>query len=358
MALFYEDDDRYERHLQHLENERYEQYIQNEQENYMQLVRPLFGPKAKVICDSISPEGHRLTTMEVVMHRYVLAEFNTHRVFSRNSASSRAIPTSKIVERIKSDMAYPVSWGTNQKGMQAGGELMLTDQIKALMAWQRAGDSMIEAAEYLADLGVHKQITNRLLEPFMWHTVIVTSTEWANFFNQRCHPDAQPEMKAAADEMQRAYYTSKPRLLKDGHWHLPYVSDDEQGIAIQDLDTPRQQIPRSMPSIELLQKVSVARCARVSYLTHDGVRDMDMDKDLELYDKLFESGHWSPFEHVATPLLQALDRRMTGNFQGWQQYRKYFIQENRTDFLPNLSDIQAYEWMQKHMRTDEGGTPE
>src|ERR1035437_4854050 len=166
-------------------------------------------PEAKIICDSISPEGVRLTTMEVKIHRFVLAEMNTHRVFSRNSASSRAIPVKKLLERVKNDPAMPVFWGKNQAGMGAVEELDPDTKQMVLNVWLVARDQMVSAVEKLQNLGLHKQLTNRLLEPWLWHTAIISSTEWTNFFGQRCalnpetgQPYAQPEMHFAAMAMQ------------------------------------------------------------------------------------------------------------------------------------------------------------
>lgn len=253
---------------------------------------------AKIIRDSVSPEGHRLTTMEVTFHRFVLAEFNTHRMFSRNSASSRAIPTKKFMERVS---AFPVEFGSNQPGMQAGPPLEGEDLKRAEELWGVAGIQMKMFAKQLADLGVHKQVTNRLLEPFMWHTVIVTATEWDNFFGLRANPMAQPEIRVAAEMMLDAYKNSEPELLR-GQWHLPYVLDDELPL-----------------DLGVLLKISAARCARVSYLTHDGVRNID--KDLELFARLTEADppHASPLEHVALPARPG--ETVEGNFTGWHQLR-------------------------------------
>jgi len=153
-----------------------------------------------------------------------------------------------------------------------------------------------------------------LLEPFAWITVIITATDWANFFTQRCHPDAQPEIKHIAEMMLAAYRASAPATVEMGRWHLPLIQDDE----------------RTLPD-EQLCKVSVARCARVSYLTHDGKRDRE--RDLELYERLLgggANGHWSPFEHVATPASDP--ERHSANFAGWEQYRKRFPQEHAATF--------------------------
>src|ERR1700722_3009673 len=178
-------------------------------------------PSARVILDSISSAGHRLTTVETVMHRYVLAEFNTHRVFSRNSASSRAIPVKKQLNRVREDPAMPISWPKDQSGMQGGEELDPTKGLDGMYegsphaVWLEARDAATDYAEKLSLLGVHKSVTNRLLEPFMWHTVIVTSSEWENFFALRCNPLAQPEIRAAADAMCEAISNSIPKLMPD-----------------------------------------------------------------------------------------------------------------------------------------------
>lgn len=263
------------------------------------------GLSAKVIADSISPYGHRLTTMEVTFHRFVLAEFNTHRTFSRNSASSRAIPTHKLIQQVKDHPAMPVSWPAEQKGMQGGEEVPKLRAVTAARHWLQAVESAVEEAEFLMDLGVHKSVVNRLLEPFMWHTVIVSATDWDGFWEQRCSPLAQPEIRAVADMMKEAYDSSIPRGLYDGAWHTPYITEVEQ-LEWHD---------------SIQKKVSVARCARVSYLTHDGKRDPSAD--LKLYERLVTAKppHWSPLEHVATPAMPG--DRVLGNFLRWHQLRHW-----------------------------------
>ena len=253
-------------------------------------------PTATVICDSISPAGDRLTTIEVTLHRFVLAELNTHRVFSRNSSSSRAIPIAKQIARVLENPAVPLEFGANKKGMQA--DELVEDTEGALAAWLGARDAAVEHVRQLLEIGVHKQVTNRLLEPFMWQTVIVSSTEWQNFFSQRCSPLAQPEIRLAAEAMREVYNASTPATVAEGDWHTPYIREEEADL---DLETKKQ--------------IAVARCARVSYLTHDGKRDLDAD--LELYNRLITADppHWSPMEHVATPGTGP------GNFHGWSQLR-------------------------------------
>lgn len=288
---------------------------------------------AKVLADSRSPAGRRLTTLEATFPRFVLAEFNTHRVFSRNSASSRAIPIAKQLRRVLEDPYVPVEFGSNQPGMQAGAALEGESRDAAEREWLRARDDAVrrvlalvtdpgevaasDELEQVLDrveeatrtrnrpprwLNVHKQVANRLLEPFMWHTVIVTATEWDNFWNLRCHPDAQPEIRLVAERMRAAVEESEPADLGLDEWHLPLIRPED-----------REQVA----AIEELVKVSAGRCARVSYLTHDGRRDLQADVDL--HDRLLESGHMSPLEHPARPLS---GDEWCGNFRGWCSYRK------------------------------------
>ena len=222
---------------------------------------------------------------------------------SRNSASSRAIPVKKQLERVKNDLAYPLVWPAEKPGMQGGESLSDAEAAMARLHWTEAMHAAVEYAEKLLELGVHKSVTNRLLEPFMWHTVIVSSTEWENFFDLRCNPLAQPEIQASAYAMKKAYRDSIPTLLTEGEWHLPYVLEDERGYPVS-----------------LLRKISSARCARVSYLTHDGERNLD--KDLELFNRLASAdpAHSSPMEHVARP-IRKMEYISRGNFKGWQQFR-------------------------------------
>lgn len=255
---------------------------------------------ARVLLDSISPAGVRLTTLEVTFPRFVLSEFNTHRVYSRNSASSRAVPTSKLLEKIENDPVLPLEWGRNKAGMSANDVLDPADEELAKSVWLSARDAAVEHARRLMELKVHKQELNRILEPFLWHTVIVTSTEWDNFFTLRCAPTAQPEIREAAVRMREALAASTPRPVALGEWHLPLVQDDERTL-----------------DIETQKKISAARCARVSYLTHAGTREIE--KDLELHDRLKGDRHLSPFEHVATP---AHDAEFHANFRGWIQMRR------------------------------------
>lgn len=293
-------------------------------------------PSAKIICDSISERGHRLTTVQVTLHRFVLAELNTHRMLSKNSASSRAIPIEKMIEMVEKYPAYPLFWGANQRGMQSAVELSstvptdsgITGKVFSPMEyakqeWDIARFSAIASVRELDKIGLHKQLANRLLEPFLWHTVCISGTDWGNFFNQRCHKDAQPEMRAAAEAIRDAMLESKPSVLVQSEWHLPYINDEDW----------------NGQSLSTMKKVSVARCARTSYLTQEGKRDIE--EDVRLYERLTEGMHWSPFEHVATPYgtydwIQVDGGQMSnysGPFHGWTQFRKQFAEENRPVYI-------------------------
>lgn len=292
---------------------------------------------AKIIADSISPYGERLTTMEVRFHRFVLAEMNTHRAFSRNSASSRAIPLEKQLVKVIDSPAVPVSWPAEQKGMQGGDEV--EDIVGAQITWSTARDAAALAASRLGAIGVHKSVANRLLEPFQMHTAIISSTAWANFFEQRCSPLAQPEIRVAAEAMKAAYDASTPQVLREGFWHLPYVDRDTITAVEQHLFDNDCLMSKALVTQSLVE-VSTARCARVSYETQDGTRDIG--EDLRLYDRLVTAQPWhgSPLEHPATPdptnrtmatlaftdlngEQQYVERAIPlfGNFIGWRQHR-------------------------------------
>lgn len=273
--------------------------------------RPRMTIYAKVIADSVSAvgKGKRITTLELQYQRFIHGELMTHRVFSRNAMSSRAVPVAKMIQQVRENPATPVHWGKNQPGMQAGEQLEGLHLDTAKSQWSEAAWQAANLAEEMLAIGLHKQVANRILEPFQWMRTLVTATEWDNFFELRCHPDAQPEFQALACMIRDAMNNSTPKLrhtdpVYEGAWHLPYVSDRE----------------REVYRADLLRKLSTARCARVSYLTHDG-QTPDIDKDLELYERLVGSAplHASPAEHQAYPFEDA--SRRCRNFVGWSQHR-------------------------------------
>jgi thymidylate synthase ThyX len=210
------------------------------------------------------------------------------------------VPTEKLIEEVLTDPAIPISWGSNKPGMQAGKKLGKKISERCKEEWRFASEDATYRAVDLLNKGVHKEVVNRLLDPFLWQHMLISSTEWDNFFEQRISPLAQPETKALASAIKKAIRESKPKRLGFNEWHTPYVTAKEE------------------PDVEIRKMVSVARCARVSYKPFDS-KKKDIAKDLELYNKLRDAKppHWSPFEHVATPSLFA----PRGNFTGWEQER-------------------------------------
>jgi thymidylate synthase ThyX len=285
-----------------------------------------------IIADSVSQAGKRLTTLTATYPRFVHAEVMTHRDRERNAASSRAIPWRKMKDMILTEPVIPIRWGAEQKGMQAGDEIPQRMQELAEYLWLQARDWSVYYADLIHNIGktyadrypahaqpgdedirIHKSLPNRLTEPWMWITVVMTATEWENFYRLRCHPDAEIHFQKIANMIRDARAASTPVVLKDGEWHLPFIQDDEK--ADSNLD------------IEVLKQASVARSARVSYLTHEGVRSIA--KDLDTFERLANGsgfGHWSPHGHVACA-MEDEDFR-SGPFVGWRQFRKDFINEN------------------------------
>lgn len=264
--------------------------------------------EVKIIADSISESGKRLTTFQLKYPRFIHSEILTHRVFSRNAGSSRAVPVAKMIEQVRNNPAMPIHWGKNQSGMQAKEELSETELHIAQDAWGAAARSAATYAEHMSNYGAHKQIVNRILEPFQHMHTILTATEFDNFFELRIHEDAQPEIYALAFMMKKAIDENEPDLLKAGEWHLPYISHAES----------------CNHDVKTLCKISAARCCRVSYLKHDGTQP-SIEDDLALFERLVGSAplHASPLEHQATPLATCTDYHPS-NLQGWTQYRKIY----------------------------------
>lgn len=290
---------------------------------------------AKILADSVAPCGKRLTTIEATYPRFIHSEMLTHRMLSRNSASSRAIPVEKLIQRVIDDPVIPLYIGANQKGMQAGAELSETDRAIAVGAWLTARDFAVAAAKGLANAGVHKSIPNRIIEPWMWITVIISATEWDNFYGLRLHKDAEPHFQHIARMMKEAMDASTPKRLALGEWHLPLwgFDGDDVAMATYAVDSGRHGPAGENRELfaEIRLKASVGRVARVSYLTHDGRRDIK--EDIRLHDDLVakEPLHASPAEHVA----QALDKpERVGNFIGWRQLRKTLPNENIGGVMP------------------------
>lgn len=308
--------------------------------------------KAEIILDSFSAATNsRLTTWILEYPRMVHSELLTHRSFSKNASSSRAIPIEKIIKDIRSNPAMPVWWGKNQSGMQANEELddkqiwaglghtvpegekfVFTQKEWAKNLWLEARDEAIKYAEKLRDTGLHKQIANRILEPWFNIRIIMSATEIENFFALREHADAQPEIRELAAKMLEAYNNSTPKILHPGDWHIPFGDrfDEDRLLELEERIYGKRQSNTYYfkQNEELKKKISVARCARISYLNFEG-KD-DYQADLNLFDKLTGSIplHLSPCEHQA----EAQDKNeFIGNFRGFKQYRKFFLNENLKD---------------------------
>lgn len=256
---------------------------------------------AKVIAHSIAASsGKEVVTFELEYPRYIHAELMTHRMFSRNAASSRAIPIEKMVDQVHDNTVMPI-WTWNKAGMQ--GDIVLNGGMIHNMnqVWLEGAKAAIKTAEDLYKLGVHKQNANRVLEPYQHIKTVVTATEWDNWFNLRAHEDAQPEIQALAKEMYAQLRTSEPVTLEDDEWHTPYVGLDET------FDSP-----------DTACKISASCCAQVSYR----LLDTSEEKALSIYDKLVNSRpiHASPFEHQCRPLSDGEEQR--GNLIGFRQLRQ------------------------------------
>lgn len=311
---------------------------------------------AKIIAHSRAPDGKEIVTFELEYPRFIHSELMTHRLFSRNAASSRAIPVNKMIEAVRLSPAKPVHWGKNQPGMQAKEECIeqvfiqafydnairegkteeqasIEAHVSAPYAWGYFADEIADFAEQFSIAGYHKQIVNRILEPFQWMKTVVTSTEYDNWFWLRKHADAQPEIKVLAEKMWEALQESEPVELQPGDWHVPYFNGAfGAGCWIKSADTD---------SLEDALAISSSCCAQVSYRRLDD----SLEKARDIYKRLVESTpvHASPFEHQATPMpfeffcydcqrpvdwpegATHVDKEgqfWSGNFKGWIQHRQ------------------------------------
>lgn len=276
---------------------------------------------AELIKHSTWEKGQDLTTFRLVYPRFIHGEVMTHRVFSRNAASSRAIPINVMMAEIKKTPACPIHWGENQRGMQADKQVNSSKRTQAMTRWLMALESALHHAEVLRDLGVHKQVVNRLLEPFMFMTTIVTTTHGGlnNFFNLRLHKDAQPEIYELARLMDQAVMHSSPEKLKFHEWHMPFVDSFRDGEGSQAF------IDENGTIIALDQAIliSVSACAQVSFRKND----LSLEKAERIYKMLIGADvvHASPFEHVAAAMVPSENHK--SNLIGWTQYRKLIDNE-------------------------------
>jgi len=329
---------------------------------------------AEIIADSHDGRGNRITTFVLTFPRFILAELNTHRMFSKNSASSRAIPFKKMVESVENDPFIPIAWQKDHKGMQ--GTEYFTDKHEVynkVANWLTAKNRAIESAKFINELGITKQLCNRLLEPYMWHKVILTATEFSNFFELRCpkylHEGSGQFYKSKKDFLNRewenyiepfdngqatienwlslnkgqaeihimelaecmwdAYNENKPKLLKEGEWHCPMINDFNYGELGKISTWENQHFgPPNEAQIQTALKISTSRCARISYTTvGDSEKKRDYEADIKLHDRLLQEGHFSPFEHCA--------KMMT--IYEYLTYRRGKIEEDNM-YLPEYSE--------------------
>lgn len=294
---------------------------------------------ARIVADSISEDGNRITTFELEYPRFIHSELMTHRLFSRNAMSSRAVPIDKMIEQVQKSPATPIHWGINKSGMQASAEHEDVEMCEN--TWKAAAQMASMSAEILKSKGLHKQIVNRVLEPFQTMKTVLTATEFENFFWLRLDEDAQPEIHELSLCMKSAYDESDPELLKAGEWHTPYVKHKRY---------PEELIYKvNGVSVNVKDAIAISSscCAQVSYRNIDN----SFEKAMKVYERLGVGGskiHASPFENVATPMsytnitdipqdskweegVTHCDRDgcfWSGNFKGFVQHRQEL--ENHT----------------------------
>lgn len=304
--------------------------------------------KAEILADSISPDGVRMITILCVYPRWLHPEVLRHRTISHSVASSRAIPTEKNIEQVRTNPYIPATFNKRVKGMGVGDELDPEMAEEARQLWCVAADNAALSAEALNDLGLDKSRANRILEPFMWVSDIMSATDWNNFFALRLDVAAQIEFQLLARMMRDAMDVSQPQQLDYGMWHLPLVDWDAEKFPVADV------YGGGYGQIQgVLKKVSASRCARASFDRH--LEPEPIEKSLERAERLLASGHLSPFEHVARPMTQedvtayphspvmvpahtmgmgtgygphSLGEFSSGNFTGWVQMRSEIPNED------------------------------
>lgn len=295
--------------------------------------------RVEMICDSIGEYAPRLSSILMYYPHVIHAELLTHRVFSRNAASSRAIPVKKMIQSVRDDPYVPPKWYANQPGMQGTVELEGVALRRAQRAYNTALCDAIDHAASLDEIGAHKQIANRIINPYMHILVLVTSTQWSNFLHVRDHGDAEPSMQLLRAAVRACLDASKPRLLKPGEWHLPWVSQADCETIGQANRTVPEDMRMQRNQTDRL-RLSVARSASTSYKTVEGF-DMSLERAVGLHDKLVGGDplHASPTEHQAKVDKLFDDRAIVKQFRhpelsgnlapGWIQYRKTIVGECR-----------------------------
>ncbi|MHA2366827.1 MAG: FAD-dependent thymidylate synthase [Candidatus Hodarchaeales archaeon] len=285
--------------------------------------------KVEIVCDSINENGNRLTTMVLEYPRAIHAQLMTHRVFNRNAASSRAINTRDLISRVEENPVYPIEWGKNKRGMESHEELNETSITVARQAWTNILKLTVKTAHIFADLKLHKQFCNRILEPYAHIQVVLTATEFDNWFFLRDSSHAQPEIKELAQKMKKAMKESKPSLLTEGVWHMPFITHEDIK-EYEKLD--REEFQKD------LCMISAFRCAQVSYFLNRRNNKYTLEEEIGKAQRLLDNLHMSPFEHQGTPYTPSLFQRLKdayynrlnwshSNLVGYCQFRKYLEQK-------------------------------
>lgn len=307
---------------------------------------------ARVVVDSITEAGKRIITIEAEYPRFILGEVNTHSAIEKNSSSSRAIPIRSMVAQIEENMAVPIYWGKSKSGMQATEEVSDFEQVKSKANWKRVFNYTRERVSDMSKDGLHKQVPNRLLEPFQMMKTVMTATDWDNFFNLRIHPDAQPEFCMLAYKIYKAIEASTPTLLREGEWHLPYVE------IMQDEDVSKTYyltwnadktgtetdgyMYENRLTLEEAQRISASCCAQTSYRKSDD----SLEKADKIFDMLINADvlHASPFGHLATPVVE------THREMYWETLRSEVLIEESSVNVPESPST----WQKgvTHMRRD------
>lgn len=284
---------------------------------------------AKLIAYSQAPNKQTVATFEIEYPRFVHGELMTHRMFSRNAMSSRAVPVEKMIEQVMARPAAPVHWGKNQPGMQSQEELEDYEMAYVMYLWEDAAYEAAMSAGAMDAMGAHKQIVNRLLEPFQTMKTVVTSTEWDNFFYLRNHEDAQPEIKRLAEVMLECFENEDPVQLTSDDWHTPYFGE---GYWLKGCGIP----------LEDALAISSSCCAQVSFRQLDDT----LEKAKRIYERLVESKpvHASPFEHQCSPVATSEKESCNDYGDGQRHY-----------FGKNLNQQEPKTWQGGITHVDKNG---
>lgn len=300
--------------------------------------------KAEIVAHSVNKQGDELISVLCTFPRIILAEVNTHRMLSKNTSSSRAIPFKKMLETIENNPFIPIAWQKNHSGMQGSEYFTHPHDIQACeQNWLVARDKAVQTASWLNEGDVTKQLCNRLLEPFMWTTMLITGSKegWDNFFHLRCPSyqlgdhdygnyakskndwykhnnhlevgsisdleflklnkgQAEIHMMVLAEAIWDAKNKSTPKLLNPGEWHIPF--EDKIGrFSTLDVNGNTDMLELERNILHNKVFVSTAMGARTSYTIVGEEKEINPENLISLHDRLIsqQPPHSSPMEHCA-----------------------------------------------------------